>query len=429
MTSRYELSEQFLDRALAVIPLASQTFSKSLVNYPRGAAPLFIERGEGAYVWDIDGNRYLDCVNSLCAVTLGYCQPEIDQAVATQMKNGVSFSLPHRLETEVAELLTELIPCAESVRFGKNGTDATSAAIRIARAATGREHIAVCGYHGWQDWYIGSTTRHLGVPQAVRDLTHKFDFNNLASLEAIFANAEQPLAAVIMELMNVSYPTAEFLEGVRALCDKHGTVLIFDETITGFRFDLKGAQHLFGVTPDLATFGKGIANGYPLSAVVGKKHYMKWMEDIFFSGTFGGETLSLAAAKAVLTHLKQQDVIGDIRAKGEYLLNGLNSLIESKALGQLFGTAGHPSWSFLLTKETNEQKYWQVKTYLVQSLAARGFLCIGSHNISAAMSYQDLDALLGAYAEILPACQQMLADGTLPQALQGATLQPLFKVR
>lgn len=429
MNTRYEHSLELLERALRVIPLASQTFSKSLVNYPKGAAPLFIERGEGAYVWDVDGNKYLDCVNSLCALTLGYKRPEVDAAVTAQMQNGVSFTLPHRLETEVAELLCELIPCAESVRFGKNGTDATSAAVRIARAVTGREHIAVCGYHGWQDWYIGSTARHLGVPDAVRALTHKFDYNNLDSLKALFEQADQPLAAVILEPMNVVYPAPGFLEGVRALCDQYGALMVLDETITGFRFHLGGAQSLFGVTPDLATFGKGIANGYPLSAIVGKEKYMQAMEDIFFSGTFGGETLSLAAAKAVLSLLKEQHLIDDINEKGRYLLNGLNSLLDELQLRDDFDTAGHPTWSFLTVKTTDQTLYWQVKTYLVQELASHGILSIGSHNISSAMSYADLDHLLSTYRQVLPRCKELAQTQQLAAALQGATLQPLFKVR
>lgn len=429
MNTRYEHSLELLERALRVIPLASQTFSKSLVNYPKGAAPLFIERGEGAYVWDVDGNKYLDCVNSLCALTLGYKRPEVDAAVSAQMHNGVSFTLPHRLETEVAELLCELIPCAESVRFGKNGTDATSAAVRIARAVTGREHIAVCGYHGWQDWYIGSTARHLGVPDAVRALTHKFDYNNLDSLKALFEQADQPLAAVILEPMNVAYPAPGFLEGVRALCDQYGALMVLDETITGFRFHLGGAQSLFGVTPDLATFGKGIANGYPLSAIVGKAKYMHAMEDIFFSGTFGGETLSLAAAKAVLSLLKEQHLIDDINEKGRYLLNGLNGLLDELQLRDYFDTAGHPTWSFLTVKTTDQTLYWQIKTYLVQELASHGILSIGSHNISSAMSYADLDHLLSTYRQVLPRCKELAQTQQLAAALKGATLQPLFKVR
>ena len=206
----YKKSEKLLERALSSIPLASQTFSKSLTQYPRGVSPFFIEKGKGSKVWDVDDNEYIDFVNSLAAVTLGYCDKDIDKAVQDQMKNGVTFSLAHTLEMEVAEKLIDIIPCAEKVRFAKNGTDATSASIRIARAYTNKEHVAVCGYHGWQDWYIGSTSRDLGVPKAVKELTHKFEYNNIRSLEKIFQ--EQELACVIMEPMNIVYPKEGFLE-------------------------------------------------------------------------------------------------------------------------------------------------------------------------------------------------------------------------
>ncbi len=297
MSKRYKKSEDFLDRALQVIPLGSQTFSKSKTALPFGVSPYFVERAKGSRMWDIDGNAYLDFVSALCCVTLGYLDPDVDAAVRAQMDSGVTFSLPHRLETEVAELLVEMIPCAEKVRFAKNGTDATSGAIRVARAYTGRNRVAVCGYHGWQDWYIGTTLRDLGVPQAVKELSHTYTFNDIGSLQRLLDAHPGEFAAVMLEPLNVAYPKDGFLEKVQAAARAHGALLVFDETITGFRYATGGAQQEFGVTPDLATFGKGIANGYPLSALVGKSEYMKVVEDIFFSGTFGGETLSLAAAK------------------------------------------------------------------------------------------------------------------------------------
>src|SRR3990167_2826096 len=183
MSKRYQCSEDFLSRALRVIPLGSQTFSKSKITLPFGVSPYFVDSAKGSRFWDVDGNEYIDFVNALACVTLGYCDPDVDSAVHEQMKRGVTFSLPHALETEVAELLVQMVPCAEKVRFAKNGSDVTAAAIRVARAYTGRNRIAVCGYHGWQDWYIGSTVRSLGVPQEVRELTHVFTYNEIFSLQ------------------------------------------------------------------------------------------------------------------------------------------------------------------------------------------------------------------------------------------------------
>ena len=174
MSDRYRKSEELLERALKTVPLGSQTFSKSKTQYPFGVSPFFIERANGSHVWDVDGNEYVDFINALCAVTLGYNDPDVTTAVRIQLEDGIIFSLPHPLEMKVAEKIVEMVPCAEMVRYGKNGSDATSGAIRLARAYTGRDHIAACGYHGWQDWYIGSTTRNQGVPQATRDMTHFF---------------------------------------------------------------------------------------------------------------------------------------------------------------------------------------------------------------------------------------------------------------
>ena len=423
----YKKSEQLLDRALKSIPLASQTFSKSLTQYPRGVSPFFIEKGKGARIWDVDGNEYVDFVNSLAAVTLGYCDKDVDGAVHEQMKSGVTFSLPHKLEMEVAEKLIQIIPCAEKVRFAKNGTDATSAAVRIARAYTGKEHVAVCGYHGWQDWYIGSTTRDLGVPQSVKELTHKFEYNNIESLEKIFQ--EQELACVIMEPMNIEYPKNGFLKGVKELAHKNNALFILDETVTGFRYSLGGAQELFGVMPDLATFGKGMTNGYPLSAVVGSNEVMQKVEDIFFSGTFGGETLSLAAASKIIDKYKKEQVIEHFSEVGSYLLEKLNQLINDKNLGDIFRTSGHPSWSFLHIKEQEKYDTFEIKTFFLQEMFKRGILTLGSHNISFSHTKEIVDQLLDVYTEVLPMVKENIKNQTLLESIQGDVLQPLFKVR
>ena len=298
-SNRYNKSHSLLQRALKIIPLGSQTFSKSVTQYPIGVSPHFLSKGEGAYVWDVDGNRYIDFVNGLLSISLGYNDPDVNEAVQEQLLSGVSFSLSHPIEVYVAEKIVEAVPSAEMVRFGKNGTDATSAAIRLSRAYTKRDRVAVCGYHGWQDWYIGTTSRHLGVPKAVQSLSHSFRFNDAASLETLLLEYPGQFAAVILEPHTATEPEANFLRRLRELCSQHGTVLIFDEMITGFRLANGGAQELYSVMPDLTCLGKGMANGFPLAAVVGHPDIMAKMEDIFFSGTFGGETLSLAAANAL----------------------------------------------------------------------------------------------------------------------------------
>lgn len=426
---KFVKSEAYLARAEKVIPLGSQTFSKSRTQYPYGVSPYFIERASGSHAWDIDGNEYIDFVNSLASVTLGYNDPDVTRAVQEQLKSGVIFSLPHPIEAEVAELICDMVPCAEMVRFGKNGSDATSGAVRLARAYTGRDRVAVCGYHGWQDWYIGSTARHRGVPQATRDLTHTFTYNDIDTLKALFDAHPGQIAAVVIEPMNVAAPEPGFLEGVKALTHQSGALLVFDETITGFRFASGGAQQYFGVIPDLAAFGKGLANGYPVSAVAGRREIMKLMEEIFFSFTFGGEALSLAAAKATLIKVRTQPVLRTLSARGESIVAGARQIVDQSALNDVFSVSGHPTWSFLNIRDARGATAFEIKTLLMQELLVRGILSVGSHNISFAHSEADVRTLLEVYAEVLPMIGRVLDTGTLRQALRCEPLVPLFRIR
>lgn len=426
---RYQTSEQWLARALKTIPLGSQTFSKSKTQYPYGVSPYFIERGAGSHAWDADGNEYVDFIMSLAAVTLGYQDPDVTEAVRRQLDVGVIFSLPHRLEMEVAEAIVDAVPCAEMVRFGKNGSDATAGAIRLARAVTGRDRVAVCGYHGWQDWYIGSTARNKGVPRAVRDLTHTFAYNDLGSLQTLLDRHPNEFAAVILEPMNVTEPAPGFLQGVKDQTHRHGALLVFDETITGFRYEIGGAQQRFGVVPDLATFGKGLANGYPVSAVAGRAELMKAMEEIFFSFTFGGELLSLAAAKTTLAKLGREPVIETLKQRGARVMRGLQALIDQHRAGDFLGVAGDATWSFVMIKDAAPYTSWQIKTLFLQEMFARGILTVGTHNLCYAHGDGEIDRLLAVYGEVVPLLADAVKNGRLESHLRCAPLEPLFKVR
>lgn len=429
VTSRYLHSEEMLERALKTIPLGSQTFSKSKTQYPMGVSPLFIQRGKGSRVWDVDGNEYIDFINSLAAITLGYCDSDVDAAVRAQLDDGVIYSLPHPLEMQVAEQIVKLVPCAEKVRFGKNGSDATAGAIRIARAFTHRDHVAVCGYHGWQDWYIGTTARNRGVPQATRDLTHTWAYNDIGSLARLFQEYPGQIAAVILEPMNVTEPLPGFLEEVKAMAHQYGALLIFDETVTGFRYAVGGAQQHFGVTPDLATFGKGLANGYPVSAVTGRADVMQLMEEVFFSFTFGGETLSLAAALATMQKLEREPVADTLYKQGRKVIDGLKARISAEGAEDFLGTAGNPTWNFFLIKDTANYSQWQIKTLFLQEMFARGILTIGSHNMSYSHSDADLSKLFSAYDEVIPMLVEGVRQNKLESMLRCQPLEPLFKIR
>jgi glutamate-1-semialdehyde 2,1-aminomutase len=427
--TRYANSEAYLDRATRVIPLGSQTFSKSITQYPVGVSPLALTRGKGSRVWDVDGHEYLDFVNALLAISLGYTDPDVDKAVVEQLSLGTIFSLPHPLEAEVAELICECVPSAEMVRFGKNGSDATAGAVRVARAFTNRDHVLVCGYHGWQDWYIGSTPRNRGVPESTRALTHSFPYNDLAVLASLMEEYAGKVACVMLEPMNIAWPQPGYLEGVRALCTKAGALLVFDETITGFRFAMGGAQELFGVTPDITTLGKGLANGFPLSAVCGRRDVMMLMEEIFYSFTLGGEALSLAAAKATINKIRREPVIETMAKLGERLVTGLSALIEEKQLGNVLSVSGHPTWSFLTIADTPSSTSWATKTLFLQEMFARGILILGTHNISYAHTEADIDQLLGVYSEVLPFVHRAAVSGKVGEHLKVRPLQPLFRVR
>jgi len=429
MSDRYHQSEALLERALRTIPLGSQTFSKSKTQYPYGVSPYFIEHGKGCRVQDADGNEYIDFVMSLAAVTLGYSDPDVTAAVRSQLDDGVIFSLPHRLEMEVAEKLRECVPCAEMTRFGKNGSDATSGAIRVARAFTGRDRVATCGYHGWQDWYIGSTARNRGVPKAVSELTHNFPYNDAEALDRLLSAHKDEFAAVILEPMNVTEPAPGYLEALRDITHKHGALLVFDETITGFRYELGGAQARFGVTPDLATFGKGMANGYPVSAVCGKAEYMHMMEEIFFSFTFGGELLSLAAAKATMEKLQREPVIATLKSRGARIKASLAEKIVRYGVGEFASLAGDATWSFFALRDTPQYSAWHIKTLFLQEMFARGIITLGTHNISYAHGEADVDRLLAVYDEVLPILHDAVMSGRLESLLRCAPLEPLFKIR
>ena len=425
----FKASEQYLQRAERTIPLGSQTFSKSRTHFPHGVSPYYISHGCGSHVWDLDGNEYVDFVNGLAAITLGYRDADVDAAVRAQLESGVVFSLPHPIEAEVAELICDMVPCAEMVRFAKNGSDATAGAIRLARAYTERDRVAVCGYHGWQDWYIGSTTRNRGVPQATRNLTHTFGYNDPQSLVRLLEMHRGEFAAVILEPMNAVEPRDRFLETVKSLAHEHGALLVFDETITGFRYSNGGAQEFFGVTPDLASFGKGLANGFPLSAVTGPRRIMRLMEEIFFSFTFGGETLSLAAAKATLLKLRREPVTERLAAKGRRCQPAIEAMIRARGLTDTFTVTGHPSWPFFGIHDSHGRTAAEIRTLYVQEMVEAGILALGTFNFSDSHTEEDLDALLRAHDAFLAKAAAALEAGTLDQALRCEPLKPLFKVR
>ena len=337
-------SNRLWDRALRVIPAGTQTLSKAPSQFVDGVSPKYLVRGKGCHVWDVDGNEYIDYPMALGPILLGYDYPPVTEAVIAQIREGTTFTLMHPKEVELAERLVNVIPCAERVRFAKNGADATGGAVRAARALTGREHVIATGYHGYHDWYIASTERNAGIPALYLDLIHSVPFNDLAALER--ALSEYEIAAVVTELPGVE-PLDGYLQAAIDATHRHGAMYILDEIVTGFRYALGGAQELYGIRPDLACYGKGLANGYPLSAVVGTATAMEAFEEIFFSMTYSGETVSLAAALATLDVIESEPVIEHIWDRGTQLRQGLQRLADQASFDvTLLGNPPRSALSF-----------------------------------------------------------------------------------
>lgn len=414
-------------KAQRLIPSCTQTFSKGPTQFIQGVAPVFLVRGQGSHVWDVDGNEYIDYPMALGPIILGHNYPAVTEAVIHQMRDGTTFSLPHPLEVEVAEMLTEVIPCAEMVRFGKNGSDATSGAVRVARAYTGRDIIVCCGYHGWQDWYIGTTTRNKGVPKAVQGLTIPFEYNNIESLERIFAEHPGQVAAVIMEPVGVIEPRDGFLQQVRELTQREGALLIFDEVVTGFRLALGGAQEYFGVTPDLACFGKAMANGYPIAAIVGRRDIMEQFDEVFFSFTFGGETLSLAAAKATITEMREKNVIAHLWEQGQKLKDGYKVLAREFGVDRYTECIGLPPRTVITFKDETGAESLVLKSLFQQECLKRGVLFSGGQNVCYSHSDADIDYTLRVYRAAMEILAEAIKRGDALQRLEGEPVQPVFR--
>lgn len=424
LTRSYEL----LARAQELIPGVSQTFSKAPSQIVQGVSPIFLQRGKGAHVWDVDGNRFIDYPTSLGPIVLGHDDPDVTEAVVKQVSQGTIFSLSHPIELEVAERIVDAIPCAEMVRFGKNGSDATSASVRVSRAYTGRDVVATYGYHGWQDWYIGTTTRNAGVPKAVTSLTATFSYNDIGSLEKVFAENPGNVACVIMEPVGVVEPEAGFLQSVAALCKKNGTVLIFDEVLTGFRIAYGGAQERYGVTPDLACFAKAVANGYPLSVVTGRRDIMELFDEIFFSFTFGGETVSLAAAKATMDKMQREPVIDHLWKQGRKIQDGYNSLAAEFGIDDVTSCIGLPPRTVCTFSNTDTgEDDLLLRSILQQELIQRGILFLFGFNTSYALSDDDVSLTLDALRDAMPVLSMAKNSADPGKYLKGTSVQPVFR--
>lgn len=424
----YAKSNAMLERAKNVTPLGAQTYSKSYRYYCEGNAPAFIERGEGCYVYDVDGNKFIDFVCALGPITIGYNNKRINEAVIQQLNKGIIFSQQTEAELLLAEKIIEIIPCAEMVRFVKNGSDATTAAIRLARAYTDRELVAVSGYHGMHDWYIGSTVNNRGIPKAVCGLTKSFEYNNISSLRELFENFPNQIAAVILEPIQGDGPKEGYLNELKILAEKNGSVLIFDEVVSGFRYALGGASELYDVKPDLVAFGKGMGNGLPISAVAGKSDILKLIEKgVFISTTFGGEALSLAGALETISILEEENSYKHIWELGDMMLVGLRDLVKEHYLEDVIkvsGLAPHCGVSF---KGIGSLSYLDVNSVYSNVMTENGILTVGINNISLSHTKEDIEVFLEAADKSMKTIKNVIDEDSLEGIVTGGKIDPVFK--
>ncbi len=329
-----EKAINFYKKALKIIPQATQTGSKRPVAEYDGVMPLTIESGKGCRFTDIDGKEYIDWGASLGPIILGYAYDEVDDAVREQLKKGTIFGMPSSIEYELAKEMINVIPGIEMVRFLKTGGDVCSAAVRLARAYTGREKIISIGYHGWHDTFMAAIPRFEGIPQVIRDLVISIPFNDLDAVKKVFEKEKDNIAAVITIPFNFEDdpPEEKYIPEIRDLCNKYGSVLIFDEVLAGFRLALGGAIEYYNIQPDLVVYGKAIANGYPLAAFAGKREIMSVIDKTLITTTLGGETMSIAASLATLKIMQRDNVHAELYRKGKLFMDGMENLIKKYSL-------------------------------------------------------------------------------------------------
>jgi len=390
-------------KAHRLIPGGAHTYAKGDDQFPE-RAPGFIVRGKGCHTWDVDGNEFIEYGMGLRAVTLGHAFDSVTEAAHRQMQRGINFSRPAKLEVDLAEALIGIIDGADMVKFAKNGSDVTTAAVKLARAYTGHDLVAICGdqpFFSTDDWFIGSTEMNAGIPRAIIDLTLKFRYNDLANLKELVAAHPGKIACVLMEAEAMVPPVEGYLEAVKQTCEENGIILIFDEMITGFRWHLGGAQKFHRVIPHLSTFGKGMGNGFAISALVGKRELMRLggidhdQPRVFLlSTTHGAENHSLTAALETIRIYREADVVGFLWRQGERLRDLINRSILENRLTGYFALLGRPCNLVFSTCDQNRTASQAFRTLFMQELIQRGVIAP-----SFVVSYSHCDADIDRTAE------------------------------
>jgi glutamate-1-semialdehyde 2,1-aminomutase len=427
-----ERSREVNERLHRAIPGGAHTYAKGDDQYPLGLAPV-IAYGKGAHVWDVDGNRYIEYGSGLRSVVLGHAHPRVVAAVRDQLERGTNFVRPALVEAEAAERFLATVPGAEMVKFAKNGSDATTAAVRLARSYTGRSIVAICRdqpFFSTDDWFIGTTPMNSGIPP--QD-TLSFPYGDLAAVESLLERHRGRIACLILEAATATDPPEGYLSGLRALADQHGALLVFDEMITGFRWSAAGAQGLYGVTPDLSTFGKALGNGFAVSALAGRREVMERggirhdRERVFLlSTTHGAETHSLAAAMAVMDVFVEEDVPERLLSLGDRLRLGVEEVARAAGLGDHLVVRGRSCNLVFATLDAAGRPSQEFRTLFLRELVTRGVLG-PSFVVSAALSETDIDRTIEVVAEATVNYRAALEAGDARPWSGGRPVQPEFR--
>ncbi|TSC91521.1 MAG: glutamate-1-semialdehyde aminotransferase [Parcubacteria group bacterium Licking1014_17] len=429
--------KKLIDKRHRLIPGAAHTYSKGDDQFPANA-PKVIIKGAGAYVWDENGKKYLDWCMGLRSVSLGHCYKKVNDAVSRQMKEGTNFGRPHAIEFELADYLIKVLPATQMVKFAKNGSTVTTAAIKLARAHTGRKYIAFCKDHpffSYDDWFIGTTACDSGVPEEIRKLTLCFRYNDISTLEKLFNDYRNKIACVIMEAATSEPPRDNFLKSVQNLCHANRAVFILDEMITGFRWGLGGAQKYFGIKPDLSTYGKGIANGYSLAVLAGRRDIMelggiiqkKSPKVFLISTTHGAETISLAAGMATIEEMKNKRVTDHFWKMGKLLQNGLQKLIAKRGIEnhvKVFGFPPNLSMGFFDKKGESSAL---IRTVFLQEIVSRNILFQGYFAVSFSHKRKEISDTLKVFDQALSKLAVAISDDKLEKELIGPTVKGVFQ--
>lgn len=425
----------YQDRLLRAIPGGAHTYSRGFDQYPSNA-PQILKRGDGAYVFDSDENKFLDYGMALRAVNIGYANEQIANAAIKQIKFGNNLTRPSMIELEAAEMLINLIDSVDMVKFTKNGSTATTAAVKLARAYTGKSMVARCAEHpffSYDDWFIGSTELTLGILDETIKNTKTFHYNDLQSLQNLFDMYPNKFACVILEPATLEHPKDDFLQKVRDLCHKNGAVFILDEMITGFRWHLKGAQYYYNVKPDICTFGKAMANGFSVAAVAGKREIME-LGSIEFQGrerlfllstTHGAEMSGLGAFVATMRFMQENDVVGHMWQYGKRLVLAMNALAKEYEVQNSFITGGIECSPYFLTLDKDGKNSMQLRTLFLQEMIKNGVLmpCLA---FSYSHTEQELELTKKALKNTFEIYKKALNEG-YEKYLVGDVVKPVFR--